>query len=85
MADAGFIDLDTSAVIEKHGHGRPRGGKNKPKDVSMVASSSAVPMKRRPAAHWGVRTNPSLPLLLLAKLWMQTLLLAMLLLLLLSI
>jgi hypothetical protein len=43
MADVGVIDLDTGAVIEKHGCGRPRGSKNKPKDVSMVASSSAMP------------------------------------------
>jgi hypothetical protein len=45
MADAGVIDLDTGAVIEKHGHGHPRDSKNKPKDVSMVVASSAVPMK----------------------------------------
>jgi hypothetical protein len=48
MADAGVIDLDTGAVVEKRGRGRPRGSRNKPKDISMVASSSAVLMKRRP-------------------------------------
>jgi hypothetical protein len=45
MADAGVIDLDTGAVVEKRGRGRPHGSKNKPKDISMVASSSAAPMK----------------------------------------
>jgi hypothetical protein len=48
MVDAGVIDLDAGAVMEKHGRGRPRGSKNKPKDLSMVTSSSAMPMKRRP-------------------------------------
>jgi hypothetical protein len=45
MADTGLIDLDASVVVEKHGPGRPRGSKNKPKDISMVASSSATPLK----------------------------------------
>jgi hypothetical protein len=58
MADAGVIDLDTGAVMEKHGHGHPRGSKNKPKDVSMVASSSAVPMKRRPGRPLGSKNKP---------------------------
>jgi hypothetical protein len=47
MADAGVIDLDTGAMVEKRGRDRPRGSKNKPKDVSMVASSSSAPIKRR--------------------------------------
>jgi hypothetical protein len=47
MADADVIDLDTGAVVEKRGRGRPCGSRNKPKDISMVASSSAAPMKRR--------------------------------------
>jgi hypothetical protein len=51
MADARVIDLDTGALVEKHGHGRPCGSRNKPMDISMVASSSAVPMKRRLAIH----------------------------------
>jgi hypothetical protein len=34
MVDAGVIDLDVGAVTEKRGRGRPRGSKNKPKDVS---------------------------------------------------
>jgi hypothetical protein len=45
MADAGVIDLDTSAVVEKRGRARPRGSRNNPKDISMVASSSVTPMK----------------------------------------
>jgi hypothetical protein len=45
MADAGVIKQDTGAIVEKRGRGRPHGSKNKPKDISMVASSSAAPMK----------------------------------------
>jgi hypothetical protein len=58
MADAGVIDLDTSAMIEKRGHGHPRGSKNKPKDISMVASSFAVPMKRRRGRPLGSKNKP---------------------------
>jgi hypothetical protein len=60
MADASVIDLDTGAVVEKHGHGRgrPRGSRNKPKDISMVASSSAAPMKRRPDHPLGSKSKP---------------------------
>jgi hypothetical protein len=58
MADAGVIDLDIGAMMEKRGRGRPRGSKNKPKDVSMVASSSAVPMKRRPGRPLGSKNKP---------------------------
>jgi hypothetical protein len=82
MADAGVINLDTGAVMEKQGHGRPHGSKNKPKDASLVASSSSASMKRCPATPWEVRTSPShlsllpkvqalllaTPLLLLSKL-----------------
>jgi hypothetical protein len=45
MADAGVIDLDIGAMVEKRGCGHPHGNRNKPKDISMVASSSAVLMK----------------------------------------
>jgi hypothetical protein len=48
MVDACVINLDTGAVIEKRGRGHPRGSKHKPKDVSMVASSSSASMKRHP-------------------------------------
>jgi hypothetical protein len=58
MADAGVIDLDTSAVVEKHGHGRPRGSKNKPKDVFMVALSSSAPVKRRPGRPLESKNKP---------------------------
>jgi hypothetical protein len=58
MADAGVIDLDTSIAIEKRGRGHPRGSKNKPKDVSMVASSSATPMKRCPSRPLGSKNKP---------------------------
>jgi hypothetical protein len=58
MADAGVIDLDTGVVVEKRGRGRPRGSKNKPKDISMVASSSTAPMKRRPGRPLGSKNKP---------------------------
>jgi hypothetical protein len=47
MADTSVIDLDTGVVVEKRGRGRPRGSKNKPKDASMVVSSSFAPVKWR--------------------------------------
>jgi hypothetical protein len=44
--------------MEKRERGRPRGSKNKPKDVSMVASSSAVPMQQRPGRPLGSKNKP---------------------------
>jgi hypothetical protein len=58
MVDASVIDLDTGAMIEKRGRGRPRGNKNKTKDVSMVASLSSMPMKRRPGRPLGSNNKP---------------------------
>jgi hypothetical protein len=58
MADAGVIDVDTGVMIEKRGCGHPRDSKNKPKDVSMVASSSVMPMKRRPGRPLGSKNKP---------------------------
>jgi hypothetical protein len=58
MADAGVIDLDTGAMVEKRGRGHPRGSKNKPKDVSMVASSSSALMKRRTGRPLGSKNKP---------------------------
>jgi hypothetical protein len=57
MADAGVIDLDTGVVVEKRGRGRPCGSRNKPKDISMVASSSAAPMKQRPDCPLGSKNK----------------------------
>jgi hypothetical protein len=57
MADAGAINLDTSALMEKRGRGRPRGSKNKPKDASLVASSSAS-TKRHPGRPLGSKNKP---------------------------
>jgi hypothetical protein len=54
----GVIDLDTGAVVEKRGCGHPRGSKNKPKDVSMVASSSSAPIKRCPGRLLGSKNKP---------------------------
>jgi hypothetical protein len=57
MADAGVVDLDTGALMEKWGRGRPRGSKNKPKDASLVALSSAS-MKQRPGHPLGSKNKP---------------------------
>jgi hypothetical protein len=57
MADAGAVNLDTSALMEKWGCGRPCGSKNKPKDASLVASSFAS-MKRRPGHPLGSKNKP---------------------------
>jgi hypothetical protein len=58
MADTGAIDLDTGAMVEKHGRGRPRGSKNKPKDASMVVSSSSASVKRCPSRPLGSKNKP---------------------------
>jgi hypothetical protein len=57
MADAGGANLDTGVLMEKQGRGRPRGSKNKPKDASLVASSSAS-AKRRPGRPLGSKNKP---------------------------
>jgi hypothetical protein len=40
MVDAGGAHLNIGAQMEKWGHGRPRGSKNKSKDPATLASSS---------------------------------------------
>jgi hypothetical protein len=40
MDDTSVIDINTGVVVEKRGHGHPRGSKNKPKEASMAISSS---------------------------------------------
>jgi hypothetical protein len=57
MADAGGANLDVGVLMEKRGRGHPRGSKNKPKDASMVASSSAS-VKRRPGRPVGSKNKP---------------------------
>jgi hypothetical protein len=57
MADVGAVNLDTNALMEKRGRGSPRGSKNKPKDASLVALSSAS-MKRRPSRPLGSKNKP---------------------------
>jgi hypothetical protein len=57
MADAGGANLDTSVLMEKRGHGRPHGSKNKSKDTSLVASSSAS-AKRRHGRPLGSKNKP---------------------------
>jgi hypothetical protein len=58
MVDAGVVDLDTGAVMKKRGRCRPRGSKNKPKDASLVASSSSVSTKRRPGRPLRSKNKP---------------------------
>jgi hypothetical protein len=57
MADAGGVNLDTGMLMEKRGRSCPRGSKNKPKDASLVASSSAS-AKRRPGRPLGSKNKP---------------------------
>jgi hypothetical protein len=57
MADAGGANLNTGVLMEKRGRGRPCGSKNKPKDASLVASSSAS-AKRRPGRPLGSKNKP---------------------------
>jgi hypothetical protein len=61
MADVGVIDLDTGAVMEKRGRGRPCGSKNKPKGASLVASSSSASMKRCLGHPLGSKNKPKPP------------------------
>jgi hypothetical protein len=56
MADAGGSHLNIGAPVEKQGHGRPRGSKNKSKDPA-VASSSSTPMKRHPGRPVGSKNK----------------------------
>jgi hypothetical protein len=58
MAKTDAIDLDTGAVVEKRGRGRPCGSKNKPKDASMVVSSSSALVKQRPGCPLGSKNKP---------------------------
>jgi hypothetical protein len=57
MADADAVNLDTGALMEKRERDRPRGSKNKPKDASLVASSSAS-AKRHPGRPMGSKNKP---------------------------
>jgi hypothetical protein len=57
MADVGAVNLDTDALMEKWGRGRPRGSKNKLKDASLVASLSAS-TKQRPGRPLGSKNKP---------------------------
>jgi hypothetical protein len=57
MADAGGANLDAGVQMEKRGRGRPRGSKNKAKDSSTVALSSAS-MERLPGRPVGSKNKP---------------------------
>jgi hypothetical protein len=56
MADVGGSQLNIGAPVEKQGHGRPRGSKNKSRDPPAVASSSA-PVKWRPGRPVGSKNK----------------------------
>jgi hypothetical protein len=56
MADAGGSQLNIGALVEKRGHGRPHGSKNKSKDPAATASSS-TPIKRRPGRPLGSKNK----------------------------
>jgi hypothetical protein len=57
MADTGAANLDTGVLMEKRGCDHPCSSKNKPKDASLVASSSAS-AKRRPGRPLGSKNKP---------------------------
>jgi hypothetical protein len=57
MVDIGAGNTNTGALMEKRGRGRPRGSKNKTKDASLVASSSAS-AKRCPGRPLGSKNKP---------------------------
>jgi hypothetical protein len=57
MADAGVVNLDTGALMEKRGRGHPCSSKNTPKDASLVASSSAS-AKWHPGCPLGSKNKP---------------------------
>jgi hypothetical protein len=59
MADASGSRLDIGTPVEKRGHGRPCGSKNKAIATTLVASSSA-PVKRRPGRSVGSKNKPKL-------------------------
>jgi hypothetical protein len=56
MADAIVINLGDATVVEKRGHGSPRGSKNKPK-TSVAVSSSAFLVKRRRSRPLGSKNK----------------------------
>jgi hypothetical protein len=60
MADASGSRLNLGAPVEKRGHGRPRGSKNKTIAATAVASSSALG-KRRPGRPAGSKNKPKAP------------------------
>jgi hypothetical protein len=52
-----FSEKLTGVLMEKWGRGCPRGSKNKPKDASLVSSSSVSP-KRCPSRPVGSKNKP---------------------------
>jgi hypothetical protein len=57
MADTGESHLNIGAPVEKQGHGRPRGSKNKASIEAAVALLSA-PVKRRPGRPVESKNKP---------------------------
>jgi hypothetical protein len=60
MADASESRLNIDAPVEKRGHGRPCGSKNKTTAATMGASSSAR-VKGRPGHPAGSKNKPKVP------------------------
>jgi hypothetical protein len=60
MADASGLRLSIDAPVEKRGHSRPRGSKNKAAATALVVSSSA-PVKRRPGRLVGSKNKIKVP------------------------
>jgi hypothetical protein len=60
MADASGSHLHIGAPVEKRGHGRPRGSKNKATTEAMVTLSSVL-VKRCPGRPAGSKNKPKVP------------------------
>jgi hypothetical protein len=57
MADVDAANSDNVAIVEKRGHDRHRGSKNKPKYTLDIAASSSTPAKRRPGLPLGSKNK----------------------------
>jgi hypothetical protein len=60
MADANESRLNIGVLVEKRGHGRPRGSKNKATAAAAVGSTSAL-VKRRPGRPARSKNKPKVP------------------------
>jgi hypothetical protein len=60
MADVGGSHLNIGTPVEKRGHGRPCGNKNKA-TIEAVVTTSSAPVKRHPSHPAGSKNKPKVP------------------------